>query len=167
MAKQVIGIGNTPNDGLGDDLRTAFSKANSNFTELYHSTGEFLPTVKFGGAGVGVTYTTQNGRYVRTINLVYFQIEILLSSKGSSTGNVTIEDLPFAAKSTTPTKQGPFACEVLTSTLSDKQFYGLITQATSKLSLFIVSGTGNAAVANTQINNTTSIWVTGMYEAAP
>lgn len=35
MAKEVIGIGTVANDGLGDPLRTAFGKANDNFTELY------------------------------------------------------------------------------------------------------------------------------------
>lgn len=35
MAKQVINIGNAPNDGTGDGLRNAFTKVNSNFTELY------------------------------------------------------------------------------------------------------------------------------------
>lgn len=35
MAKQTIGIGSAPNDGLGDPIRTAFTKCNDNFTELY------------------------------------------------------------------------------------------------------------------------------------
>lgn len=35
MAKQVINIGSAPNDGTGDPIRTAFIKANENFTELY------------------------------------------------------------------------------------------------------------------------------------
>ena len=35
MAKQVIGIGTTANDGTGDTLRDAFDKCNDNFTELY------------------------------------------------------------------------------------------------------------------------------------
>ena len=35
MAKQVIDIGSTANDGTGDTLRDAMTKANSNFTELY------------------------------------------------------------------------------------------------------------------------------------
>ncbi len=35
MAQQVINIGGTANDGSGDPLRTAFTKANQNFTELY------------------------------------------------------------------------------------------------------------------------------------
>jgi len=35
MAKEIINIGTTPNKGDGDPLRTAFSKINSNFSELY------------------------------------------------------------------------------------------------------------------------------------
>lgn len=35
MGKQIINIGAAPNDGTGDPLRTAFDKANDNFTELY------------------------------------------------------------------------------------------------------------------------------------
>jgi hypothetical protein len=37
MAKQTIQIGTTANDGTGDPLRTAFTKTNANFTELYTS----------------------------------------------------------------------------------------------------------------------------------
>jgi hypothetical protein len=35
MSKQVIGIGVTANDGTGDSFRTAFTKSNDNFTEVY------------------------------------------------------------------------------------------------------------------------------------
>ena len=35
MAQQTIGIGSTPNDGNGDDLRTGMDKVNDNFNELY------------------------------------------------------------------------------------------------------------------------------------
>lgn len=37
MAKQTIQLGTVANDGTGDPLRTAFTKTNSNFTELYTS----------------------------------------------------------------------------------------------------------------------------------
>lgn len=37
MAKQVINIGVTANDGSGDPLRTAFNICNDNFTELYEA----------------------------------------------------------------------------------------------------------------------------------
>jgi hypothetical protein len=35
MARQIINIGTTANDGTGDPLRTAFDKINDNFVELY------------------------------------------------------------------------------------------------------------------------------------
>lgn len=39
MSKQIIGIGTIANDNTGDPLRTAFTKSNSNFDELYAQTG--------------------------------------------------------------------------------------------------------------------------------
>lgn len=39
MAQQNIGIGTAANDGSGDPLRTAFSKCQDNFTELYSQIG--------------------------------------------------------------------------------------------------------------------------------
>ena len=40
MAKQSINIGTSANDGTGDPLRTAFTKINQNFTELYGNSDE-------------------------------------------------------------------------------------------------------------------------------
>lgn len=39
MAKQIINIGSSVNKGDGDPLRTAFTKINENFTELYDYVG--------------------------------------------------------------------------------------------------------------------------------
>jgi len=50
MAIQTINIGTIANDGTGDDLRTAFDKANNNFTEL----DSRFPEVTFGtNLGIG------------------------------------------------------------------------------------------------------------------
>lgn len=44
MTKQVINVGVSPNDRTGDSLRSAFSKINLNFNELYDAIGiENLP----------------------------------------------------------------------------------------------------------------------------
>ena len=69
MAKQVIGIGTTANDGTGDSLRTSGSKTNDNFGEVYNLLGDgwTLPT------GIVTTLTAGDN--------------IALSG---STGNVTI-----------------------------------------------------------------------------
>ena len=52
MAIQTINIGNRVNDGLGDDLRTAFEKVNANFTDL--STQLSVTGANIGDVGAGV-----------------------------------------------------------------------------------------------------------------
>ena len=39
MAQQSVSIGSSANDGTGDPLRTAFTKINENFTEVYAGIG--------------------------------------------------------------------------------------------------------------------------------
>jgi hypothetical protein len=52
MTIQPINIGNVVNDGLGDDLRTAFEKVNANFADL--STQLTITATNIGATGVGV-----------------------------------------------------------------------------------------------------------------
>ena len=47
MAKQVINIGASANDGTGDPLRNAFDKINDNFNELYFAQGGNSPVSLF------------------------------------------------------------------------------------------------------------------------
>lgn len=55
MAKQNISTGTTANDGNGDTLRSAGTKINSNFSELYSKLGDgtdLSPQVSFGTDGI-------------------------------------------------------------------------------------------------------------------
>lgn len=63
MAQQNINIGSTPNDGTGDDLRTSFTKTNTNFTELYGSQPSIATNGDFqayGGTANAITVTSTN-----------------------------------------------------------------------------------------------------------
>ena len=51
MAKQIINIGSSANDGTGDPIRNAFDKANDNFNELYFSMGGNTPVDLFDTNG--------------------------------------------------------------------------------------------------------------------
>ena len=64
MAKQVINIGTTANDGTGDKIRIAFNKVNQNFTELYASTG-FSAIVTWDGTS---TITVPSGFSGKVLN---------------------------------------------------------------------------------------------------
>lgn len=57
MAKQVINIGTTANDGTGDPLRTAFDKVNDNFTELYSDDAGDVGSI-VAGTGISVDQAT-------------------------------------------------------------------------------------------------------------
>jgi hypothetical protein len=57
MAREIIDIGTTANDGTGDPLRDAFNKTNNNFVELYdvggwgyYRDGESTPATQVFGA---------------------------------------------------------------------------------------------------------------------
>jgi len=52
MAIQTINLGNRVNDGLGDDLRTAFEKVNANFVELSNELS--TTAVNLGETGFGL-----------------------------------------------------------------------------------------------------------------
>ena len=52
MAIETINIGNVVNDGLGDDLRTAFEKVNANFSELNETLTVTASNLGSTGAGV-------------------------------------------------------------------------------------------------------------------
>jgi len=65
---QTINIGNLANDGLGDDLRTAFEKVNSNFTELNDElTVDVVNLARSTSAGV---FQSKNGSELRLRGLV-------------------------------------------------------------------------------------------------
>lgn len=66
-------------------------------TLVAQSTGPITPGISFGGGTTGITYTNRTGSYIRTGEFVWFTVEILLSSKGSSTGAALLTDLPFTA----------------------------------------------------------------------
>jgi len=57
--------------------------------------GIWTPTLEFGGASVGITYSVQQGVYTKIGNMVFFNIRIQLTSKGVSVGDALIQGLPF------------------------------------------------------------------------
>jgi hypothetical protein len=65
--------------------------------------GTFTPTIDFGGGTTGITYSQQVGIYTKTGRNVSFSIWIVLSSKGSSTGVLSINALPFTSNANVST----------------------------------------------------------------
>lgn len=87
-ALNITGVGFPLYDGVG------------NFTALPYTNSTWTPVLQFGGASVGITYVTQVANYVRVGNQIFICINIVLNSKGSSTGTASITGLPVVSAST-------------------------------------------------------------------
>lgn len=61
MTQQTINIGSAPNDGTGDPARTAFTKVNNNFTELYATATNQAPAGTTGQIQYKATSSTFGG----------------------------------------------------------------------------------------------------------
>ena len=64
MAKQLIGIGSSANDGTGDNLRVGGDKVNDNFNEIYTAIGDGTTLT----SGTFITTTSTNTLTNKTIN---------------------------------------------------------------------------------------------------
>jgi hypothetical protein len=84
MSQQIINVGNQPDNGDGDPLRTAFIKTNDNFTEIYAagpvgsniaianntiSTSQLNGNIILGPKGIGVVQT--NATFMPRVDDVY------------------------------------------------------------------------------------------------
>tara|TARA_R110000772_G_scaffold31234_4_gene77202 strand:- start:54 stop:824 length:771 start_codon:yes stop_codon:yes gene_type:complete len=65
--------------------------------------GTWTPTIRFGGASVGIVYSDQLGRYTKVGNLVTASCYVKMTSKGSSVGISAVGGLPFPSLSTART----------------------------------------------------------------
>lgn len=86
--------------GKGIDFSATPGTGTSELLADYEE-GTWTPEIAFGGASVGVTYAvgSQFGSYTKIGRLVYFHFGFELTSKGSSTGDITIKGLPFTSSS--------------------------------------------------------------------
>jgi hypothetical protein len=127
-----------------------------------YTEGSWTPAVAFGGAATGITYTTQVGRYTQVGDLVYAQCRVVLSSKGSSTGAMSITGLPVAASSTANQYAVGSAFATSMTYTGTLQVY-VDPTATTSIQVGVNNGGTNASIADTNATNTTIIMVTIVY----
>ena len=96
MAKQLVGIGTTINDGTGDSLRVGADKINDNFNEIYNVVGNgtttFVGIVSQITAGTNVSVSTAFGSVEVGVSTTPSFTSIVVGSAvtGNSSGvNVT------------------------------------------------------------------------------
>lgn len=138
---------------------TQVPSAGANDLDDYEE-GTFTPTLRFGGASVGITYSVQSGTYTKTGRVVVAQVKITLTAKGSSTGIAQIAPLPFTAQA--QDFHGSVSFYSAMSGLSNN-----VLPYVSASSAVITLTTGGAAaaafLAETNFTNTTNLELTVSY----
>jgi hypothetical protein len=62
----------------------------------WYEESTFTPTIAFGGGSTGVTYATQSGKFTRIGQMCFVNVRVKLTSKGSSTGQISVLGIPTA-----------------------------------------------------------------------
>lgn len=135
----------------------------TNILGTYEDTTSFTPTITFGGAAVGVTYTQQSGRYSRIGNVVFFHIQITLSNKGSSTGTAELNGLPYSGIAVIQQIVTGYA-NVYTPPTGQTALVGIIPISSSIVQLLSYgAGTGGVNLTDANFANNTTCIVQGSY----
>tara|TARA_B110000977_G_C11052163_1_gene482724 strand:+ start:952 stop:1893 length:942 start_codon:yes stop_codon:yes gene_type:complete len=97
MAKQIINVGTVANDGTGDPIRSAMSKTNENFTELYTSVEDIVVPTSITNLGISdgtvgqVLTTNGSGAFTFTTPEPGFtnaEVDTHLNTSTANTGQV-------------------------------------------------------------------------------
>lgn len=161
---QQINIGAAPNDGTGDDLRTAFEKVNA-LIALFTDPTSWTPTLTGAGSNPAVTYGARAGRYARVGPLLWVYCRVDWTSSSGGAGDLGITGLPVS-----PDNAGGSAPPVLPArTLGitwpgggRTAIYAQVAASGSISLLNFGSGVGPAALQADALGSSGSIIVSGV-----
>lgn len=145
---------------LGAATATSINFGGSTLSAFVDSTS-FTPTLSFGGASVGITYSVQSGKYSRIGNIVIFTLQVNLSSKGSSTGVAAIGGLPINC--TPQTAISIFGTNLAVGTTTSLQ--AIIGAGGTSILLYKYAAGSATQLANTDFGGSDALNISGAYLA--
>jgi hypothetical protein len=137
---------------------TQVSSAGANTLDDYEE-GSWTPTISGSVSTTGQSYTTQTGRYNKIGNIVTCWFTVILSAKGTITGDVQIGGLPFTSENTAGL-QGTLTIEYFENFATAYVHVGGLVQAnTSAATIYALTaaGTSTVVIAAANIANNTGI----------
>jgi len=159
-----IGVGGaTPStSGAGITFPATQSASSDANTLDDYEEGTFDVAVAFGGASTGITYGQRNFSYVKIGNTVFISGYVVLSNKGSSTGNASITGLPFTSAS------GNASYSAFSLHIANTTFGGFpnmfISPGFAVLDIYECSDAGSVtAITNADFTNTSGLIISGFY----
>jgi hypothetical protein len=160
LAGLALSAGTAPASGIQFPA-TQVASASANNLDDYEE-GTWTPSVAFGGASVGMTYDVNSGTYTKIGRQVTVNGYIVLTSKGTSTGNATITGLPFTVGNTV----GNFGAASLwfNSITFTNQFQGRVSQNQNDIGLFEITILGAVTnLTNVDFANNSQIMISVTY----
>lgn len=132
-------------------------------TLLTAASGTLTPTVTFGGASVGVTYSNNTCAYTTIANRVIFTCTVILTNKGSSTG---IAALAITWPQTPAAQTGPIFIVPANVTIDTGGGYLGVYGVPSASGLDLKewgSAVATTTLSNTNFANNSQIYVNGEF----
>jgi hypothetical protein len=132
------------------------ASANANTLDDYEE-GSWTPVIGGAGGTSGQTYSAQNGRYVKVGKLVMAHFAVALTAKGTITGNVEIQGLPFTVDSV-----AGHACALKWESTATN-WVNIIAEVVASTTTALVTGasaagtTNGTALVTADIGNTTTL----------
>ena len=156
--------GSTTATGTGIAFPATQSASSDANTLDDYEEGTWTPVLKFGGATTGITYSTQNGSYIKVGKNVFITLYILLSSKGSATGIASITGLPFS-NAFSPAVVGSCGFDVNYSLVANSGVYSLTDSSSAQILLRTHGASNYSDISNSNFNNNTGFYVATTYVA--
>jgi len=127
--------------------------------------GTWTPALKISGDTAGITYSVQAGHYTKIGNRVIANLEILLTSKGSNTGNVALIGLPFSTDNDNH-QTGYAYNDRVSAPNGDIQPYLNKNTTTGTFYQSRTDGTSNGHITGNEMNDTSYLLVSFVYRTA-
>jgi hypothetical protein len=151
-----IGVGGATASASGSGITfpaTQSASSDANTLDDYEE-GTFTPTFNFSGSSTGITYAWQIGYYTKVGRVVTIQCYVQFGNKGSASGSLRIDGLPFTAISGSG-NQAYCAVSIWANALTSTAggLMGFVNPNTTYV-LPYYSNTGSvSAISNTNCNN--------------
>jgi cytoskeletal protein CcmA (bactofilin family) len=161
MAKQIVNVGSAPNDSTGDPLRTAFTKINQNFDEVYAN----VASSNFKFTNNEMSTKTGNIDIASYGGFMTISDDVTVNNNMAVTGDLTVDGVLNA------TISGNIAAEYLTSSelatldslqvTNDSNFLGDIQSVNLEVSYNCVTSNFQSSNVNILGGNLTNVNITG------
>ena len=153
------------NKAFNELVTAVYSDVSWLYGRLTVEEGTWTMGVSFGGGTIGITYSLNTGYYTKIGNIVIVSGFLVLTSKGTSTGNAVITGLPFTVVNNN-------AGQVAVALYFDKitfanQFQGFTYINTKTIALGETTEAGaSSALTNVDFEDNSSIRVNCTYRIA-